>query len=466
MKLTTFVQRSNGSVFQVQGYDSTRGYARSLYDPAPEDAVVIAAIRRLGAIPFAHTNIPQGLFWYGCSNPIYGTTKSPYDPKLTSGGSSGGEAALLALGGSIIGLGGDVGGSIRIPSHFCGVVGLKPSSTRLSQIGSLPSVPGRPNLSPCIGPLARDVDGAVALMRHLTSDEQMAEADAYLKFLPWREDVYKGQDKTKLKIGYCTHDGFMEPTPACRRAVEEARKILVKKGHILVPYQPPNTKDLVRLFIGKYGLRMTLRMLLVTSFLGAALLDGGEYLRRMATTDVLDPYYAPVMGLYGIPAIVKRILGHILRPFSPIASTIMLAAPTTLPEVRSMYEQIDIAKARYVESWRALGLDAIICPSFACTALPHDAPVKLPPATSYTTVFNLLDFAAGVVPVTKVTANDELMIKTGGYVKKEMFSKKIAAYCEKDSIGLPVTVQCVTMPNEEEKCLRVMKDIEEGRIGY
>lgn len=195
--------------------------------------------------------------------------------------------------------------------------------------------------------------------------------------------------------------------------------------------------------------------------LGAALNDGGEYLRRMARSDILDPFYAPVIKVYGIPSIIKRLLGRLLSPFSPIASLFILAPPRSLVEMRSIYEQIENARIRYAESWKAQSLDAVICPAFGCTALPHEAPVNVPVAAIYVSVFNLLDFTAGVLPVTKVSENDELLM-TDGYQKKEMLSKRVAKYCRKGTVGLPVGVQCVAMPNEEERCLRVMKDIEDG----
>lgn len=81
--------------------------------------------RSLGAIPFVLTNVPQTLLSYSCENPVYGSTSSPLSLERTSGGSSGGEAALIATGGSLVGIGADTGGSIRIPCSFCGIVGFK-----------------------------------------------------------------------------------------------------------------------------------------------------------------------------------------------------------------------------------------------------------------------------------------------------------------------------------------------------
>ena len=92
-------------------------------------------MRELGAIPFCLTNIPQTMLSYACSNPVYGCTTNPFDSQRTPGGSSGGEACLIAQGGSILGIGSDVGGSLRIPAHFCGITALKPTTGRLCERG-------------------------------------------------------------------------------------------------------------------------------------------------------------------------------------------------------------------------------------------------------------------------------------------------------------------------------------------
>ncbi len=110
---------------QVQGYDATLGYAQDLGKLATEDAMIVKCLKELGAIPFVRTNVPQSLLSFTCSNPIYGLTTNPWNPERTCGGSSGGEAALLSLGGAPFGIGGDVGGSLRIPAHFCGISAIK-----------------------------------------------------------------------------------------------------------------------------------------------------------------------------------------------------------------------------------------------------------------------------------------------------------------------------------------------------
>ena len=88
-------------------------------------------LKQQGAVPFVKTNVPQTMISWDTSNPIFGATTNPHKPGRGVGGSSGGEAALVADGGSVIGVGGDIGGSIRIPTHMCGIFGFKPTAHRI-----------------------------------------------------------------------------------------------------------------------------------------------------------------------------------------------------------------------------------------------------------------------------------------------------------------------------------------------
>jgi len=129
--------------FNVRGFDSTLGYVGRAFKPRGEDAVYVKLLESMGAVILAKTNLPQSIMvrqvsrcmtdiltvtqWCETENPLWGLTTNPSDALMTPGGSSGGEGACLALRGSLIGLGTDIGGSIRIPAHICGLYGLKPS---------------------------------------------------------------------------------------------------------------------------------------------------------------------------------------------------------------------------------------------------------------------------------------------------------------------------------------------------
>ena len=100
------------------------------------DATLVARLRGAGAIPVARTNLPDLLFAFESDNLIFGRTNNPYDVTRSAGGSSGGEAALIAAGGSRMGLGSDAAGSVRVPAHYCGIASLKPTSGRLARTGA------------------------------------------------------------------------------------------------------------------------------------------------------------------------------------------------------------------------------------------------------------------------------------------------------------------------------------------
>ncbi len=111
---------------QIAGLDTTFGYANRIENPlATRTAACIRVAVECGCVPFVRTNTPQGLISFNCSNPVYGLTTHPLDATRTPGGSSGGEAALMACGGTPLGIGTDGGGSIRIPASFCGLTGIK-----------------------------------------------------------------------------------------------------------------------------------------------------------------------------------------------------------------------------------------------------------------------------------------------------------------------------------------------------
>lgn len=113
--------------FNLKGFDTTLGYVSRANKPATEDAVFVQILERLGAVVFAKTNLPQTIMWCETDNPLWGLTVNPKNSNLTPGGSTGGEGALLALHGSLLGLGTDIGGSVRIPAHINGLYSLKPS---------------------------------------------------------------------------------------------------------------------------------------------------------------------------------------------------------------------------------------------------------------------------------------------------------------------------------------------------
>lgn len=162
------------TVKECYGVSNMRQTAGSLdrrNDRAEEDAEVVELLRQAGAIPICTTNVPEWLLSYECYNHMVGRTLNPYDLSRTCGGSSGGEAALLATGASLIGIGSDSGGSIRLPALFCGVFGHKATPMSVSERGHFPVSSRRTaKIRSCYGPMTRYAKD-LAPMLHIMSNE-------------------------------------------------------------------------------------------------------------------------------------------------------------------------------------------------------------------------------------------------------------------------------------------------------
>ena len=136
------VQEALEAAIEIAGARCTAGTTgRANAAPAAQDATLVARLRAAGAIPIARTNLPDLLFAFESDNLLHGRTNNPYDPSRTSGGSSGGEAALIAACGSPFGLGSDAAGSVRLPAHYCGICAIKPTSGELAPTGNVVDVP-------------------------------------------------------------------------------------------------------------------------------------------------------------------------------------------------------------------------------------------------------------------------------------------------------------------------------------
>ncbi|VDL75786.1 unnamed protein product [Nippostrongylus brasiliensis] len=389
-------------------------------------------------IPFVQTNVPQSLLSYHCSNPVYGTTSNPLDKERTPGGSSGGESAIIAAGGSIIGIGGDVGGSIRIPCHFTGIAGIKPSHLRFSHRWTCGSVPGRPLINSSDGPMTKDIETTVDFLREVWRDDWIAKEDPYVPPVAWNEENYK-KDKT-YRIGYYVDDGWFTPIPAIQRAVLDAKEHLEAAGHTLVLFHPPSIPRVMRLF------------------LSAVCVDGGNFLISKLMNDIIDPLLFSQVALFMIPVWVQRLLAYPAKLIFPRLSNIMHSLPRNTSELRENYADIEDYRHDFVMKMKEQNLDALLCPPQVMTAPKHNVPARLFAGCNYTAVFNLLDFGAGVVKTTSVTADDDRRL-IEEYPESDPWYRLVKE-SSKGCVGYPVTVQVAAPPYKEEIVLRILRDIE------
>ncbi len=188
-----------------------------------QDATVVGRLRAAGAIPLARTNLPDLLFAFESDNLLYGRTNNPYDLSRTSGGSSGGEAALIAACGSPFGLGSDAAGSVRVPAHFCGIASLKPTSGRLPRTGHIPPAGGWIEMLWQIGPMARRVEDLDAMMRVLSGPDG---EDRTVVPMPYRDPVAVDVDRLRV----LNWEPIADPLISHRRAYEIEMKLLGADG--------------------------------------------------------------------------------------------------------------------------------------------------------------------------------------------------------------------------------------------
>jgi Asp-tRNA(Asn)/Glu-tRNA(Gln) amidotransferase A subunit family amidase len=143
----------------VAGFASCIGYSSpSWLVPFQKDAAIVRLLRDAGAYPFVKTNVPITLLSFESCSDIWGRTTNPYSAKHSPGGSTGGEAALLALGGSRLGIGTDVAGSVRIPAHYSGIYTIKASTHRFPKSGNATSVVGQEGVPAVYSPMTRTLE--------------------------------------------------------------------------------------------------------------------------------------------------------------------------------------------------------------------------------------------------------------------------------------------------------------------
>ncbi len=193
--------------------------------PSPEDATLVERLRRAGAIPIAKTNLPDLLFAFESDNLIFGATRNPYDTERTPGGSSGGEAALLAACGSPLGLGSDCAGSVRLPAAFCGCAAIKPTSGRLPRTGHFPPAGGWIEALWQIGPMARRVEDLVTAMPLLAGPDGR---DHTLVDVPLENP--RAVRVRDLRIAFYTDNGLAAADEEVARVVHAAATALAREG--------------------------------------------------------------------------------------------------------------------------------------------------------------------------------------------------------------------------------------------
>jgi fatty acid amide hydrolase len=420
----------------TEGTEVTLGLPRRKGQLAAKDAVVAHLLREAGAVFLGKTNLSQAMLFHESRNPLFGTTANPWDITRTPGGSSGGEACAIASYGSPGGFGTDIGGSIRVPAHFTGTVGLKPTVDRISNLGLGSAIPGQEIVRGQIGPMARHTRD-LELLLDVVSPRRCAIYDPRVAALPIGDPA--AIEPRTLRVGYFLDDHIVRASRACRRAVELSVRALEDAGCAVVPFDPPNTEEIL------------------FTYLGALSADGARTLAASLDEDDIDPALTLLLRLVRLPRGARKAAALSLAVVGERVAGRMLEVigEKSVAEVWALTRRARELQAEVFTTWRHLRLDAVLCPPHATPALPHGASRDFTVGGALSMRYNLLDFPAGVVPITKVQHDEETPLE-----RPRQRHERRAATVDAGSKGLPVGVQVVALPRREDVVLRLMQLIE------
>lgn len=342
--------------FYVKGMTCSAGSV-GLAKMANEDATAVARLRAEGAIILGLTNVPEFLLAAESDNLLYGRSNNLYNLNCTCGGSSGGEAAIIAAGGSALGLGSDAGGSIRIPAHYCGIAGFKPTRGLVPMTGSvLGNSPGIFGSVVANGPLARCVDDLFLGLSVIAGPDG----------LDYRVPPVSLKDPLEvnlkdLRIAYYFYDGFSHPTEETLGTIKEAVKTI--KTHVKsIEEKLPS------------ALNQTMKLVWETIFLGG---DEGT-------------------GLMGY----LQFIG-VDKPSSLVQTFLSMAKKSKISTTELRMRLMEIDQFHYDMLTFFKNYDVIICPVSATPAKLHGAAFESIADFSYTMGYNLLGAPALSIPFGK-----------------------------------------------------------------
>ncbi|VUC33663.1 unnamed protein product [Clonostachys rosea] len=370
-----------------------------------------------GCVFYVRTTQPQNIMQLETVSVIYGRTVHPYNRELSPGGSSGGESALIGMRGSLLGVGGDIGGSIRCPAAHVGIYGFKPTLKRISVLGSRSLMAGKETIMSTPGPMTVDRDALELFMKAALASEPWL-TDPSLTFKPW--SPYKCIQQ--LKIAIMWWDGVVTPHPPITRAMKEVAEACCKAGMEVVDWD-------------------------------------AESLHHQTSWELLTQLYWPDGGEEALDLMKKG--GEEVLPLSKFILQQANVKHLTQPELWDLCRRRDEYRAEYAHAWNntkgenGKEVDVIICPPSFGAASPHDQSRYW----GYTSHWNLLDYPGAIFPVTKVCREKD-PIQTGYIPKNEEDRFIYEMYSPERYEDMPVALQVIGRRSYDEKVLAVLKEIE------
>jgi len=422
--------------FDLVGTASTFGLSSRRNEIESKDDPYVAALRAAGAIPIAKTNLPQLMIFTETDNPLYGRTNNPWDLERSCGGSSGGEAAVIASGASPLGLGNDIGGSLRIPAAFCGIASIRPTAGRTPDHCAHGLPVGQTGIVSQVGPMARRVEDLIMGLRVLDQAR-----DPFVVPGPALGDPAV-IDLSRLRFATFTDDGEYPVAPAVRRVVAEAAEMLTAAGAKLVEWRKPSLSR-------------------ATDLLFATLsADRTQAFRRLLRGNRVDRRVRPLLITGGMPLWLRGVAGAALDALGQrrMAANLRRFATGSVDEYWQTIEAIAAFRSGLLRSFEDADggpIDVVLCPAYALPAVRHGATELMPMPGAYAPIANVSGFPAGIVPVTRVRPGEE----SDRPASRDLVDR-VARESERGSAGLPIAVQVIARPWRDHVALAAMAKIE------
>ncbi|PPR01516.1 hypothetical protein CVT24_001886 [Panaeolus cyanescens] len=454
--------------FTMQGLETVMGYASGINNYAKEDCVLVQVLYSLGAVPFVRTNVPQTLMvqsfyhspsvdlsqaneygrqWGETHNNVFGRTSNPYNRALTAGGSSGGEGALVGMKGSPLGVGTDIGGSLRIPSGFCGLYTIRPSYGRLPYYGAANAISGQESISSVLGPMTNSLSGLKTFVKSIV-DAKPWNLDPLVIRKPWSEEEWNlcdhGGPNAKLCFAIMWDNEIVKPHPPLIRALKMAKSALEDAGHTVIDWIPHRHVEIYKnaetIFVADGNHDYASECAKTGEPLITTMAPSEEELE--AKTYEFSPPYPYAKHLVGDPP--KHLSAY---------------------ELWSLHEEKRALRKSHLDHWNKTvestgtgrPVDAILCPSLAYTAVPHGMNTD----SFYTTMCNALDYTTSVFPVTTVDPEVDIPQpphKFHNHEDEAIFN----LYATDVFKGCPVGLQLIGRTLEEEAVIRMTYIVDEA----
>ncbi|GKZ44298.1 hypothetical protein AbraIFM66951_006187 [Aspergillus brasiliensis] len=334
---------------EVKGLTCNAGYVAWVDDVATQDALILQCLEKAGAVFHVRTNQPQSLMHLCCSNNLTGTTLNPYNRTLSAGGSSGGEGASTGFKCAPLGIGTDIGGSIRAPAAFCGSYGFRPTALRNPMTGAKAPEPGHESIRGVIGPLASQSVEDMDLFQQAIIDQEPWDIETSLAPIPWK----RAKPTKDMTVAIMWDDGVVRPHPPITRALKHAKAKLQAAGIKVVDWEP---------YKHKHG------------------------------WDIISAMYFPDGALSQRKLIAQT--GEPILPLTAWAFNYSSPTPLTVGESWELNVQRDVYRDEYHALMKSRGVDFILCPVYAGVA----SVLGESHYWNYTAVWNILDQPAVVFP--------------------------------------------------------------------